>query len=326
MQKSGIDTSQYSLEELHKIALLLHLQDNSELEIKTPEDIKESERLEEQIENLKKSLDSLSDEEQIEDLNEEIESLQEELDEINQKADINQVEYVDDHYNWLEVFKIPDFFGNGRRWAVGDDDAMDDAAHDALKDLIKIEGLSTFNSSFLQYHLDESKIEDTAREIWNDTIYGNPEDYLDDGLRQLSEKQEENIRINKNRILQLKEILENLKNITSDSEDEDEKITYLEEKIQELEDDIFDIESSPEGDFPESLIENKIDDMVSDSVDDAISFLNDMGLEIEDYVDEESLIEDAIRTDGAAHFLNSYDGTSDEVYVGDKLFYVMRID
>ena len=50
------------------------------------------------------------------------------------------------------------------------------------------------------------------------------------------------------------------------------------------------------------------------------------GLSWSHYVDKDEFIQGVIDADGYGHTINSYDGSADEVYVNDELFYVMRID
>ena len=54
--------------------------------------------------------------------------------------------------------------------------------------------------------------------------------------------------------------------------------------------------------------------------------MESFGLSWSEYVDKDEFIEGVISADGYGHTINSYDGTADEIYVGEKLFYVMRID
>jgi len=74
------------------------------------------------------------------------------------------------------------------------------------------------------------------------------------------------------------------------------------------------------------LIDEKVESLVSDAKYDPESFMSEMGLNWADYIDKDDFINGVIDEDGYGHTINSYDGTADEVYVNDKLFYVMRID
>jgi hypothetical protein len=114
-----------------------------------------------------------------------------------------------------------------------------------------------------------------------------------------------------------------------DGENDDriqEKIDELTQVSEEHSAEIEEIEEGPEGDFPEDLIEDKVDDFVSDVKRDPEYFMESWGLSWSEYIDKNEFIEGVIEADGYGHTLNSYDGNADEFYVGDKLFYVMRID
>ena len=113
-----------------------------------------------------------------------------------------------------------------------------------------------------------------------------------------------------------------------DGENDDiiqEKIDELNELSEENIAEIEEIEEDPEGDFPEDLIEEKIEDLVSDVRYDPESFMDSFGLSWSDYVDKDEFIQGVIDADGYG-VVNSYDGNVDEIRVNDTLFYVMRID
>ena len=114
-----------------------------------------------------------------------------------------------------------------------------------------------------------------------------------------------------------------------DGENDDliqEKIDELNELSEEYIAEIEEIEEDPDGEFPDELIEEKVESLVSDAKYDPESFMSEMGLNWADYIDKDDFINGVIDEDGYGHTINSYDGTADEVYVNDKLFYVMRID
>jgi hypothetical protein len=73
------------------------------------------------------------------------------------------------------------------------------------------------------------------------------------------------------------------------------------------------------------MVDEKVEDLVADVKNDPESFMNEFGLEWEDYIDKDAFIEGVIESDGYG-IVNSYDGNYDEEYVNDILFYVMRID
>ena len=105
-----------------------------------------------------------------------------------------------------------------------------------------------------------------------------------------------------------------------------DEITTFQEEIQEIEDD-------PDGEYDTDKLDDVVNSRVREYRDDMESFLSDyygmpMGefIRNNDMIDEKSLIQDVVDTDGYGHTLNSYDGTADETYVKDKLYYVMRIN
>ena len=144
----------------------------------------------------------------------------------------------------------------------------------------------------------------------------------------LSNKQEETIEILRKRIEYNANTISRLEEQMDGENDDDiqEKIDELNELSEEYIAEIEEIEEDPDGDFPEDLIDDKIKDLVSDVRYDPESFMESFGLSWSEYVDKDEFIEGVINADGYGHTINSYDGTADEVYVGEKLFYVMRID
>jgi len=143
-----------------------------------------------------------------------------------------------------------------------------------------------------------------------------------------SRKQDEQIQILRDKISNVESLIERLEShMDEKNEDEiQERIDELNENIQEMNDEITEIEENPEGDYPEDEIEAAIESRVKDVEYDVETFMDEFGLDIENYIDKGSLIQDVVDTDGYGHTLNSYDGTADETYVKDKLYYVMRIN
>jgi hypothetical protein len=130
------------------------------------------------------------------------------------------------------------------------------------------------------------------------------------------------------RISQTQKLISNFEEQYDGEDDEsiEEKIDELTDLIVEYEDEIDEIENSPEGEFPNDLIDDKVQELVSDVRRDPESFMNDYGLDWEHYIDKDEFIQDVIDTDGYGHTINSYDGSADEITIQDQLFYVMRID
>jgi len=200
--------------------------------------------------------------------------------------------------------------------------------YDAVENLIDDIGYEGFNSSFARQHIDTDAVVDYAEETYDDDVRNNPDVYFDDSERLLSNEQEEKIGILKMRISQTQRLISNFEEEYDGEDDEsiEEKIDELTDLIVEYEDEIDEIENSPEGEFPEDLIDNKVQDLVSDVRRDPEWFMNDFGLDWEHYIDKDEFIQAVIDTDGYGHTINSYDGSADEIRIQDQLFYVMRID
>lgn len=304
-------------------ALLRWLEDVGDLEIQTSQDKVRLSELDEKLNELSDTKTRLENNgEDTQEVDFEIEEVENEIDEIGNKLDVYNIIPTGGFYD-LQEFEIvgsPNL--EGRRYAVGTSDDMRSSAEDSLRSQIDDMGVSAFNPSFAKNHLDIEKIEQYAKDIFDDDVYNNPEVYFDDSERELSDEQEQKIEILENKIEKAESSIE----LLEDFEDSQEKIQELEDYIDDWQQDIESIKSNPEGDFPTEIVDEKVQELVDDAINDPESFLNNMGLDWENFVDVDELIEDAIDTDGEAHFLNSYDGSSDEIDVEGTLFYVMRID
>ena len=308
-------------------ALLNFLTDNNDVEAWTNEDRAEVLRLQNEIERLQSEYDNSDDVrtdllDEISDLEDEIESLSE------NKIDVYNIIPTGTHYDTTE-FEVINAGLDDRRYAVGDEDEMQSSSYEAVEQLIDDIGYEGFSASFASAHIDTDAVVSYAEDTYEDDVRENPDAYFDDSERMLSDEQQEKIDILNGRIEKTEGYIVRLKE-QLDGTDNDESI---EEKIEEMEgltieysDEIEEIEGSPEGDFPDDLIDDKVQELVSDVRSDPESFMNDHGLDLEHYIDKDEFIQDVIDTDGYGHTINSYDGSENEVYVNDKLFYVMRID
>lgn len=314
-------------EALKAHALFNWLVDNNEIEPLTNEDKIEIQRIKDEIERLQTEYDN--SEEVRTDLLDEIEDLEDTLDEYDSKIDVYNIIPNGKYYDMTQ-FEVINAGLEGRGYAVGDASEMDDSANQYVENLIDDIGYAGFSSSFARSYIDEDAVVSYAEDVYYEDVQNNPDVYFDDSERELSGKQEEKIEILKMRISQTQQIISELED-TKDGENEendeivDEKIQELEDLIVEYEDEIQEIEDSPEGDFPQDMIDEKVEDLVADVKNDPESFMNEFGLEWEDYIDKDAFIEGVIESDGYG-IVNSYDGNYDEEYVNDILFYVMRID
>ena len=316
-------------EGLEAHALLNWLVDTSDVEVMTNADRGEIARIENEIQRLQNEYDN--DEEGRPDLLDEISDLEDELDDLTKKIDVYNIIPTGSFYytTEFEVIDSPDL--EGRTYAVGTDGEMKRSCEESLESLIDDVGYEGFNQSFVRNHLDERAIISYAEDLFDQDIRDNPEAYIDEEERMLSDRQEETIaRIERN-MLQIESMISRLEDeMDGENEEQDEetqeKIDELNEKLEEMKDEITEIQDDPEGDYPEDAIEEAIRVRLKDVEYDPEEFLKEFGLDLDDYVDKDSLIESIIDEDGYGHTLNSYDGNADDVRVQDELYYVMRIN
>ena len=306
-------------------ALLKYLVYNEGINVLDNNDRADIQRIQDEIERLNQEYDDAEDPRT--DLLDEISSLEDELDNYSYYIDIYHISPAGQFYDTTE-FEVIDSSVSNNKYAVGDDGEMQSSCYEYVEQLIDDIGYEGFSKGFALQFLDTDAIVSYAEDFYNDDVRNEPSAYFDDSERMLSDEQEEEIEILKKRIENIERTIEHLEE-QMDGENDDriqEKIDELTQVSEEHSAEIEEIEEDPQGDFPEDLIEDKVDDFVSDVKRDPEYFMESWGLSWSEYIDKNEFIEGVIEADGYGHTLNSYDGNADEFYVGDKLFYVMRID
>jgi hypothetical protein len=310
---------------LKAYALLEFLVDNGDVTVLTNEERIEIQRIKDKIEQLQTEYDNSDDVRT--DLLNQIEELEDELEDYDSRIDVYNIIPTGQFYDATE-FEVIDSDVDSNRYAVGTDSEMQSSCEDYIENLIDDIGYEGFNGNFAKDYLDVDSIVSEAEYTYDNDVRDNPEAYFDDSERMLSDKQEEQIEILKDRIEKFEIAIQNFEDRMDDENEEwiQEKIDELNEKIQEFNDEITDIEDSPEGDFPDDLIEDKVQEFVNEVRRDPEWFLSEFGLNWNEYINKEDFIQGVIDADGYGHTINSFDGNADEIYVEDQLFYVMRID
>ena len=306
-------------------ALLDWLVDTSDINVITNEDRVEITRLENEIERLDQEYDNAEDP-QPELLDQKYE-LEEELEELKSKIDVYHIIPTGTFYS-CDEFEVIDAGLNDRRYAVGSEYDMEKSAYDYLDNLIDDIGFEGFNKSFAMNYLDTEAIAAYAEEMYDYDVRESPESYFDEDEKQLSDRQEEDIRVARLFIERAEEQISILEDKLDGDNDDDiqEKIDELNELIESHQDEITEIEENPDGEYPENLIEDKVNELVKDVEYDPEDFMEMYGLEWDRFIDRDEFIKGVIEEDGYGQTLNGYDGSADVVKVGDKWFYVMRID
>ena len=307
-------------------ALLEWLVDNGDVEVMTNEDRVEINRLESEIERLQTEYDN--DEDVRTDLLDEISDLEDELTELKNKIDVYYITPAGEFYDTSQ-FEVIDADLYGREYAVGTEREMETSAYDYVDNLIDDIGYEGFSKGFAEDYIDTEEVVEYAREFYEDDVRDSPESYLNEEDRMLSDEQADEITTLKTRITELESRVERLESQLDGGEDDDDiqyDIDELNEKIEEYNERITEIEESPEGDFPEELIDDAVEDRLSDVRRNPEDFIKDWGLDMDNFINKRDFIQGVIDADGYGHTLNSYDGNAEEIKVQDKWFYVMRIN
>jgi len=260
-----------------------------------------------------------------------ITELEDERDEILKMIDVYYIVPMKYEHYGLSQFEVDhdDFYG--QTYAVGNESEVEEAAIDYVDGLVDEIGIAGFNKSFYSNFIDEDAVLDHARGWYDDDLSQNPEAYLDDEDRMLSDGQMDQILFKKSTITKLEAQMEILEKLSLDIEDEEQissledSVTELEEKIEELKSDIEDIETAPEGDWPDELIDKKLEDLLSDVERNIEYYMEDNGLNGEDFIDMDKFKQAVVDEDGYGQ-LSPYDGTYEIFNVMGTEYYVFRID
>jgi len=311
------------------------------------------------------NIDYMTDEEKqrLRDLKQELERLQEiynETENADENTDlVSNIEVIENEINELEekidvYYLIPEqyphyglqmFDYNDEQWVVGTEDEFDEAAYESAKSLIDELGIESFNSSFVEGHIDDKKVKDYIKDFFYDMVYEEPSAYLDDSDRELSKSQMREINeLQKEKTtLQVKiKMLEQEKkqlNMEEDTWEVDydemnDNITEMEDRISEIEDEIESITSNPEGDFSDEKIEGEIESQVDYYGGNAKNFYDNFWGD-NDFtkwmvnnrlIDIESLIKDYIESDGYGNVLSSYDGDYYTEEIENVNYYIIRVN
>ena len=307
-------------------ALLDWLVDNGDVELMTNEDRVEINRLESEIERLQTEYDN--DEDVRTDLLDEISDLEDELTELKNKIDVYYITPDGEFYDTSQ-FEVIDADLYGREYAVGTEREMETSAYDRVDNLIDDIGYEGFSKGFAEDYIDTEEVVEYARQFYEDDVRESPESYLNEEDRMLSDEQSDEITTLKTRITELESRVERLESQLDGGEDDDDiqyDIDELNEKIEEYNERITEIEETPEGDFPEELIDDVVEDRLSDVRRNPEDFIKEWGLDMDNFINKRDFIQGVIDADGYGNTLNGYDGNAEEIKVQDKWFYVMRIN
>ena len=240
--------------------------------------------------------------------------------------DMNNIEdAIEEAESVYDIIPLYDYYGmyefeyGGAEYAVGLDEAADEAAIERTRSLIDDIGYEGFNPSFMEWHVDGDQVADYAEDWFWDDMSDSPEDYLDDDDRELTQHSKDEIEKINEEIGHLQEDLEEL-----DSEVEREVAQDRIDELEELKEDIKMDDDSYE--YTEEAKDNYVERRMDEVRDDPVGFLRDFGMEesIKDFIVKDDFIEAVVESDGRGHTLSSYDGVENEVSFDDEWYYIYR--
>ena len=240
------------------------------------------------------------------------------------EVSISDIEHRGSYYD-TDEFEVEGVDGV---FTVGTDNEMMSSSKQSLEEMIDEMGYEGFSKSLLEEFIDEEEVSYYAKDFYEDDVYSNPESYFEEDKRMLSNKQKEQVDIFEMRKDRLNRSIEQFLNGLGGENDEwyRRKIKELEGIVEEFDEEIEMIKGDPDGDYPEELVSQVIDDNVREVKRNPMQFMDDFGLDFSNFINKKKFIEEIINTDGYGHTLNRYDGSADEVFVDGDLFFIMRID
>ena len=230
-------------------------------------------------------------------------------------------------FEWLGEDNFESIF------AVGNDNQADTLAQEMLRELVTDNGVNNMvSAAFLESHIDTDSVVEYLKDYYENDVYENPEIYIDEENRMISPKQEKLIEYLEEKINGLNSKIEILNKLIYFSNDTDKisdargKIEDTELEIDEVNEEIESIKESPEGDYPQELIDEAIENRLDEIRDNPKSHLQELGFDVNNFIDIDSLVEEMIQVDGRGHIISSYDGNEYEANVNNNWYFVYRTE
>jgi len=224
------------------------------------------------------------------------------------------------HYG-LPTFEWMGEDDQGLVMAVGSWDQVYEAAKEYTQNLWNDMGSEAFSKSFVENYIDEDSIRSYFEDVFENDVRYSPESWFDDEDLPLSNEQI-------SEIAKLEEEKETLDEIIANHDDvyTDVEIELAEDRFQEIEDEIDRINSNPEGEPTEDMIENIVSSLVDEKMYNVVNSMSEYGMELDEYIDVDRLIEDVVDTDGIGPALSSYDGEEHEEQINGTWYHAIRVE
>ena len=208
-------------------------------------------------------------------------------------------------------------------YIVGEWDEVYELAKSRLNELISDIGLlESFNEDYLMNYIDIDSLVSYFESWYDDYVRDDWESIFEEDELPMSAEQ-------KKRHEELDQEIEELYRKTRDTDtfpySSDER-GEIYDKIEELEEERDDLALSPEGEPTEEMIEEKVNYYLSDVRSNPQNYLKEYDLDIEEFVNKDEVIEDAVDTDGVGHNISHYDGVEYDIRIDGYDYYVFRMD
>ena len=220
------------------------------------------------------------------------------------------------HYDLL-TFEWLGFDDTGTEWAVGTWDEVYEAAKEYQKGVWDDMGIEGWNRDFIMNYIDEGEIRSYLEDMYEDDVSQNPEVYFDGDDLPLADWQESEIE-------KLEEEYEGLEEIFLDETEEQDDRDAAEERMEEIRDEIQEIKDNPQGEPTVGMIDDMVESLVRERMYDVAATMEELGMNITDYIDVDQMIEDTIDSDGTGNALGTYDGSENEAQINGTWYYVYR--
>lgn len=281
-----------------------------------------SDEQKEVLESLKSELSELNDQyenavdpQEANSLVDRINDIEVEIEEITEDSfdvyDIIPKKYT--HYG-LTNFEVIGL-DRGVEYAVGTEEEVEVAALEYAKSVIDDTGVEGFSPGYIEHYVDGDEVADYFEESYRDMIYDSPESYFDEDELGLTEEQEERIEYLEEKISEYQEQIEK-------HEYDSDEYGEIEEIINELQEELDSIE--PLDTPTDEMVEEKVNEILSDIRLDPISHLKDYELDLKNFIDTDALAQGMVDDDGYG-ILSSYDSSYDTQDVNGETYYIFRL-
>jgi len=316
-RKEGVwdrDNEYIDDEGLKANALFQFLVGEGEIKELTDDDIAEIETLQNRSDSLQERFAETEEPEETNRLRDEISEIDEKIEDLRDgKADVYSIIPSSHSYYSATQFEV---LGLDRSYAVGTESEMDESAYDYVESMFDDIGVEGYRQSFLEDHIDVDSLVSYVEDWFEDDVRDSPESYFSDDDYKLTEEQEERKEQLENEISEYEERL-------SEYEEDSPEYGQIQEHLETLQEELDGIEVDTEP--TEEMIERAVQDKIDDVKYDPMSFINDFGLNIANFIDKDGLIKAVVESDGYG-VMSSYDGSYDTEMVGGETYYIIRID